>query len=145
MSFSILDKHKAIGWDVDGTLFQHPKSSAMHTYILAHPEKKHVIVTHRSHGWEKVIFRELAAHYKHAPTAADFDAVINVEDEVYENFAISQRSPGGLILPDYSRYIEWKGMMCKQHGLTVLVDDNFPHTKQGCDLHGILLIHPDDL
>ena len=61
-----LDRFNKIAWDFDGTLDGHPKSSLMHEYIIANPEKEHVIVTFRSGGWEKRIFLEMSKHYRNA-------------------------------------------------------------------------------
>jgi hypothetical protein len=111
MSFSILDGHAAIGWDFDNTLIGHAKSQAIHEYIRAHPEKRHVIVT----------FEHARAH----------DAIRIIE--------------GAVLITDVTSYIEWKGEMCRRHGLTVLVDDMRDQVLAGCAKHGIFHIHPDDL
>lgn len=149
MSFDVLLAQPAIGWDFDGTLIDHPASEAMHAFILAHPEKRHVIVTFRTHGMERRIWRELA-QYPGAPRSENFVGILNIEDEAWEahNTHTIQRQIGRLSGPPTKEelyYVEWKGMVCHRHGLTALVDDNIPHTISGCEKHGIILIDPNDL
>lgn len=141
---SILDDHEIIAWDFDGTLWGHEKSELMHAYILAHPTKKHYIITHRSHGEQKLVWIDLE-QYPDAPGPEHFVEMINIPDDKYSRFHMSQRSPGGLILLDYNGYIDWKAEMCLKVGATILVDDNPGHTKAGCIKHGIAFVHPDDL
>jgi hypothetical protein len=58
----------------------HPKSAAIHRYIRAHPEKRHVIVTFRSFGWQHDVWEDLA-QYPDAPPRQTFDGLINMDDE----------------------------------------------------------------
>jgi hypothetical protein len=145
MNFSALDAHDVIAWDFDGTLLGHPRSEAMHAYIASTPDKTHHIVTHRSHKMEKTMWDEMKFHYPNGPSRESFVEVINVPDDVYENFHLSQRSPGGLIMLDYNAYVNWKGEMCHSLGATILVDDNSDHVRPGCIKYAIAYIHPDYL
>ena len=154
MTFALLDQHDAIAWDFDGTLHRHPRSAAMHRYILEHPEKRHVIVTFRSHGMQHDIWALLDGLYgPDAPAKEDFEGVLNISDEMYERFAAQERIRRMRKLAGQSddpphadeiAYVEWKGRICKQHGLTVLVDDKIEHTEDGCLRLGICFINPDD-
>lgn len=146
MSFEILKTHAAIGWDLDGTLIGHDKSRAMREFILATPEKRHVLITFRSHGLVPEIWPDLN---RVGLTIDHFAASIHMTDEMYESEYMSQRpiaSGGrvGLIIPT-QRYLEWKGEVCRDHGCTVLVDDNESNTLSGCRKHGIVYINPDNL
>jgi hypothetical protein len=155
MSFQDLENHDAIAWDFDGTLYRHPKSPAMHRFILDHPSTRHVIVTFRSHGMQHDIWDLLDAAYGAAsPTRDHFESVLNIADEIYERFAEQDRIRRMRKLagqsdapphPDETAYTEWKGRICREHGLTVLVDDKIEHTLEGCEKAGVCFINPDDL
>ena len=158
MSFAILDGHAAIGWDFDNTLIGHWKSAAIHRYIRAHPEKRHVIVTFRSFGWQHDVWEDLA-QYAHAPPRETFDGLIHMDDARFVP-AVPPSGPiveharahdalriiaGQVLITDVASYIEWKGETCHRHGLTVLVDDMRDQVLAGCAKHGICHVHPDDL
>jgi hypothetical protein len=149
MTFPILAQHDAIGWDFDETLARHGNSEAMHAFIKAHPDKRHVIVTFRTHGMQDGVFDELSV-YPNAPGPEAFEAVLNIEDEAWERFSAHrharQRGEIGAALTEAETYyLEWKGAMCRKHGLTVLVDDMVDRVKDGCEKNGIVYINPDDL
>lgn len=143
MSFATLLEHDSIGWDADGTLLDHPRAPAMHEFIRRTPEKRHVIVTFRSHGMERRIWTDL---FRETDLLGrdDFDSVVNMSDEMFEREYLSSRTPAGLFIPT-RRYIEWKGEVCAHLGLTVLVDDATDQVLPGCERYGIIHIHPDDL
>lgn len=159
MSFSILDRHDAIGWDFDGTLIRHTRSEAMHAYILANPHKKHVIVTFRTFGWQDRVWQHLAEIYPRAPARALFQGVVGIEQEKF--FAVeSEDDPrialhrqhdalrtidGKIYITEIEPYVHWKGEVCRQRGLSVLVDDMRDLVLPGCRKHGIDYIHPDEL
>jgi hypothetical protein len=48
MKHPVLDEHAVIAWDMDSTLVNGPNSAFFRSYILAHPEKRHVVITHRT-------------------------------------------------------------------------------------------------
>jgi hypothetical protein len=149
MTFAILEHHNAIGWDFDETLVRHPYSAAMHAYIKTHPEKRHVIVTFRTHGLQNRVFEELAL-YPDAPGPEAFDAVLNIADEAWAKFDAHRSARlRGEIGPELTEaetyYLEWKGATCREHGLTVLVDDMVDRVHEGCKKNGIVYVNPDDL
>lgn len=144
---SLIDGFEGIGWDLDGTLIDHPASSVLHALISKFPQKRHVLITFRTHGLRLRIERDLGA-YPTAPNLAMFEAVHSISDRRWEAFEIArmQRKAGmlsGPLTPDEEYYVEWKGHMCQKLSLPVLVDDNTTHTKPGCERHGIVLLHPD--
>lgn len=149
MSFASLVHHRSIGWDFDGTLFvdhhgkPHPNMVAMHKFILANPQIKHYIVTFRTHGWQNRVFHDLAA-FKSAPPPSAFEGVLNCPDETWEGAQRAKRIPGSLIT-DIESYLDWKGEICAEHGITVLIDDLPDMVQSGCIKHGIVYLHPDDL
>ncbi len=149
MSFDILLSHNAIGWDFDNTLVEHPNSERMHAFINAHPEKRHVIVTFRTHGMVRSIWRELS-FYPDAPRSDQFVGILNIDDAAWEahNRHTMHRHIGrlkGPLTPEETYYVEWKGMICAEHGLTVMVDDRVDHVLEGCRKYGVAFINPDDL
>lgn len=145
MSFSILDEHDVIGWDFDGTLIDHPKAQSMHDYILDHPEKTHIIVTFRSHGMERNIWRDLGRENHRAPGRAAFKDVINMSNKLFEEGYMAQKAVAASIVLPTKEYLEWKGKVCHDLGITVLVDDMPAMVIPGCDRYGVLHLHPNDL
>lgn len=143
MSFAMLDGHETIGWDFDETLILHQKSSAMHEYILAHPEKTHYIVTFRSHGLLRILWPNLR-EYPSAPPKSAFAGVLSIPPEMWSRYTLIEHSAAD-DHPDIVNYVEWKGKTCVQHGITVLVDDDVKRTLEGCTKHGIMHVHPDNL
>jgi hypothetical protein len=143
MSFSTLLEHNATGWDIDGTLLGHPNSRRMADFIRATPEKRHVLVTFRSHELVPRIWVDLFREPTRL-TEKDFSGLVRMQDAMFEREYNMGRSPAGLFIPTQN-YLEWKGKMCNDYGLTVLVDDATDQVRPGCDRYGILHIHPDDL
>lgn len=139
----------AIAWDFDGTLIDHPNSVLMHEFILRHPEKQHHIITFRSHGYQNSIFHELREIYPDAPGRSHFVGVRNIPDRAWEKFSemTTRRLMGrlkGPLTPWEEYYIEWKGMVCGELNLPVLVDDREAQVLPGCERYGIMYLHPDD-
>ena len=139
--------YSAIAWDFDGTLVDHANSVRMHQFILAHPEKRHVIVTFRTHGWEKAVFEEMQQKYPDAPGAACFDSVHNIADAVWMRFAAFQQlrlsgSLTGPLTPWEKYYVEWKGLTCHRLGVPVLIDDDSANVVPGCEKYSIVYVNP---
>jgi hypothetical protein len=130
-----LTAHSAIGWDFDGTLIDHPSSHLMYDFIRATPHKRHIIVTFRSHGTQNAVFNVLDV--VGGPHRTAFEALHNVPDELWEAYTYGLRGGG--------RYLRWKGEVCSQLGLTLLVDDMTAHVVKGCRKFGIEHLHPDNL
>lgn len=146
----VLDAFDAIGWDFDGTLIENENSPVLHAYIRNHPEKRHVILTFRTHGMQNRMFVEMRHLYHDAPGPECFSDIHNISDKAWweADRCFQLRKAGQLRGPltKWERYyIEWKGMMCADLGLPVLVDDNHPHTYTGCERYGIRYIHPNEL
>lgn len=138
---------QAIGWDFDGTLIDHPAARLMHRFIRATPERRHVIITFRTGGMLRDLGRDLR-RYRSAPPMSAFESVHAIDHEAWEQFMMAewQRKAGilkGPITEIEDTYVNWKGQQCRELGVPVLIDDNLPHTKPGCERYGIRLIHPD--
>jgi hypothetical protein len=138
MSFETLMTHDSIGWDVDFTLVGHPRAQAMAEFIRRTPEKRHVLVTFRTHQMARMIWVDLFRESR--LTKDDFSGLLRIADAEFEACCM----PSGLFIPT-PNWLTWKGEVCHDQGLTVLVDDATDQVKRGCDLHDIVLIHPDDL
>jgi hypothetical protein len=146
----VLRGFDAIGWDFDGTLLNHPKSNLMHAFIRAHPAKRHVIVTFRTHGYQNQMFRELRRAYPDAPGPDSFSDVKNISNKAWEEFEryASLRLVNlmdGPLRPWEEYYVEWKGMVCHQLRIPVLIDDLADHVLPGCEKYHIKYLHPDEL
>jgi hypothetical protein len=148
-AFEILKGAPAIGWDFDQTLYLGENDLLMHAFIRATPEKKHYIVTFRSHGLEKQIWNLLIQSYDEPLTPNMFTGVFNVPDSIFAVHHDIQNArilnPGIPRSVHEDRYQHWKAQMCRRHGMTVLVDDMTDDVGPGCALHRIVHIHPADL
>jgi hypothetical protein len=141
----LLSPHVVIGWDVDGTILDHPKARLMHDYIRDHPEKRHIVVTFRSHGWEKVVWDDINEHHEDFPLEPGlFQGILNVPNATYAAYELARKTTLlGMDDPRIVEYLEWKGRMCSENGITVLVDDLTDVVIRGCDRYGVTHVHPD--
>jgi len=148
VAISRLATHLDIAWDFDGTLIGHPASALLHRFIQEHRAIRHVILTFRTHGAERLVWSELAQH-RTAPDRTCFDGVLNIADEIWEEVRARRERLGFVrhLLPcsgTERRYKRWKGWACRRHGLTALVDDMPAAVAAGCRRHGVALFHPKD-
>jgi hypothetical protein len=142
MDFAALAQHAAIGWDIDGTLVDNPAAPALYRFIAAHPEKQHCLVTFRTHGLLRSIERDLAR--SGCKDMSIFDTLLSVPEDMWLQWALqTQRRKDGLLsgklLLAETVYMEWKGFICRQNGLTALVDDDRVNVERGCRRYGIVL------
>lgn len=147
MNFECLDKHDIIGWDIDGTLVGHVRARMMYKYILAHPEKKHYLVTFRSgfmnnNPWPEMVWDDLI-RADSGLFREHFVALVHMTTEEYDENCSGRN--GNIYAGPTDFYKEWKGMHCNLHGITVLVDDNAEHVLSGCKKYGIAYVDPDYL
>ncbi|WP_043838033.1 hypothetical protein [Muricoccus aerilatus] len=144
---ALLAPHRNIGWDFDGTLMGHPNSPLMHDYIRRFPAKRHWIVTFRSHGLEEEVFSLLrGAYYAGAPRRADFVAILSISGWAHYswNRIMTKRRRGwnGAETLTERYWDGWKGRACQKAGITVMIDDDASAVRGGCEVHGIVYIHP---
>jgi len=137
-----LAKHDAIGWDVDGTLVDGRNAVYFRQFIFDNPKKRHCLVTFRTHDLLARLESDLARHG--IRDIAVFEKVLSVPANIWMEWAILQQQrkgnkTGKLLLPE-TAYMEWKGFVCRQEGLTVLVDDDILNTERGCKRYGIALL-----
>jgi hypothetical protein len=142
MDFAALERHATIGWDIDGTLVDNPAAPAFFRFIAEHPDKQHCLVTFRTHGLLRNTARDLAE--AGCTDMTIFTKLLSVPEDIWLQWALQQqrRKDGlltGKLLLAESVYMEWKGFICRTHGLTALVDDDPHNTERGCRRYGIKL------
>jgi len=140
-----LQDHRRVGWDMDGTLFQHQNSEAFADFIRRNPyDQDFYIVTFRSHGIEKEVEPDLATL---GLKLSDFKGILNVPDRIYAEywFAMKHWFTGDTMPEEVDRYLTWKGKICRQNGITILLDDLTSLVEIGCERHSVDMIHPNDL
>ncbi len=124
-----LANFKRIGWDVDDTLIGSRHADEIADYIRNNPlHQQHYIITFRSHGLQDRVFYDLKAN---GLDEIHFVSMSNCPDAIYEGQG--------------EAYREWKGAICAELGIEVLVDDDTENVVAGCNKHGIAHIHPDHL
>lgn len=143
-----LDKFSRIGWDFDETLIEHHNSSNIQEYIKNNPQKKHYIITFRTHYWATQIWEDLAS-FSGGLDQTNFAGVFNMSDKAWEDyqkviFLKKHRMKYGPS-PAEIYYKEWKGLICHQNNIPVLVDDRRNEVILGCEKFGIVYMHPNDL
>jgi len=148
MSFWTLDRHNAIGWDVDGTLVNNPSASRLHNYIRANPQKRHCLVTFRTYDLLDTLEYDLAR--AGIRDISIFDKVLSVPVNTWMQWAIVQqnRKSGktkGKLLGVEIEFMEWKGFICRTEGLTVLVDDDADNVERGCKRFGVEFVNTASL
>ena len=143
----LLQEYKSIGWDFDETLVYHDFSEAMWDYILRNPyDQTHHIVTFRSGGMEKRIFDELKLQGSKLKRR-HFGKVLNIDHLLWSDYTKKAADKTIILLDDPRaiKYLHWKGEVCNEHGIEVLIDDMTDSVISGCEKHGVVHIHPDDL
>lgn len=147
--FQLLANYKKLGWDVDETIIDHPLSAKMWQFIKANPfQQEHYIVTFRSGGMENHIFSDLNNRGSDL-TEKHFAGVLSCPHELWRDHHLLKQTPQKLVasldeIPD-DPYVVWKGMVCANNGIPVLIDDMTHNVIHGCRKHGVMHIHPDDL
>lgn len=146
-TLALLATHMDIGWDFDGTLVGHPAAPLFHDFIRKYRAIRHVIVTFRTHSSERLVWSELA-RYKTAPDRACFEGVLNIPAEAVDELVAARERLGFVrrLLSNSAaeqRCRQWKGEVCRAHGLTALVDDMTALVASGCRRNDIALFHPD--
>lgn len=134
------DPHVRIGIDFDGTLVGHERSVLIQQYIVDHPEKEFHIVTFRTHGMQDKIKIDHDLWSSSKDTGvhidlANFIAVHNISDHMYENHVIVGGDPA---------YWAWKARKCAEIGCTIMIDDMAEWIYEEFSRQGILLVSPDD-
>jgi hypothetical protein len=142
---SVLNNFSSIAWDFDNTLIDNRHDKLFYDFIENTPNKKHVIVTFRTDGWVNSIFQELAQNHA-GLDETDFDGVVTISHKAWvacnqDEYLRKRGRLTGPLTAAEEYYYTWKGKVCSEMGLEVLVDDNMEHTLPGCIKYGIPLIN----
>lgn len=147
--FMDLDGFNSIGWDLDETMIDHPNSGKIQNYIKEHPEKNHYIITFRTHEMVDYIFTDIS-RYPQRLTRKNFKGVFHIEEDAWEKYERMKHLrfnnlKYGPITPEEIYYKTWKGKICKENNIPVLIDDRKDDVIMGCNKYGIEYFHPNDL
>lgn len=147
MHTEILDQHKIIGIDFDGTLIEHPRSKVLQQYIIDHQgDKEFHLITFRTHGMRERISLDLQISTEGTKvplTLAHFTTINAIADAAWEKRILLERQ--GLMDYETGReYFGWKAMTCEKLGCTLMVDDMIDMIGNYCTEKKILCLNPDD-
>ena len=138
-----LDKYQHIGIDFDGTLIDSSKSYIIAKYILNNPNKKYYIITFRTHGMERNIIKDLLQFYGASLGNNINNYITNVFTlpyKDYEDYTVSKvntrLSKEEIVKMQYN-YLHFKGKICSENNIEVLIDDLPNDVIQGCNLYNI--------
>lgn len=143
----LLKDYKSIGWDFDETLAYHDLSEVMWDYIIGNPhDQTHHIITFRSGGMENRMFEELERQGSNL-RRHHFEQVLNIDHKLWVDYTKTAADKKIILLddPEATKYLHWKGEVCSVYGIEVLVDDMTDSVIAGCQKHGVVHIHPDQL
>lgn len=136
-----LEPHQNLAWDFDGTLVQGPNSDLFRTYIAAHPEKRHHVITFRDREWASVIHHELGA------LGLDPKLIVSVEncpEPLHDTFQLSRVAGSCISKAVAARaehgFLRWKGHRARELGCTILVDDMAEWVVTGCQENGVAFL-----
>ena len=128
---------------MDNTLVDSPASVYLNEFIRNNPTIDHYIITFRTHGLVSAIPFDLL---KYGTDISLFKQILSISKEAWvENeVALLKRksNPNMPITREEIYYKTWKGRICSEHNIPVLIDDDEKNTKPGCDMYNIILIDP---
>ncbi len=138
-----------IAWDFDETLVESPASETLQEFIKTHPEIEHYIITARSGSYLVGSMMPELAQYPAKLNASNFTKIITSDHAKHTEYqqARAARKSGqltGPLIPIEIYEFTIKGKLCHELGIPVLVDDNIPRSKMGCDKYGIKMVLPLD-
>ena len=149
MTFEELATFHKIAWDFDKTLVDSKASHFLHSFIKEHPDIEHYIVTFRTHGMVEAMPYDLNK-YKSAPDFSVFKNIFHIDEDAWmkNDICLINRNVGrlkGPLTEPEIYYKTWKGLVCSEHGIPILIDDDIPNTILGCEKYSIKLVDPLDL
>ncbi len=134
----ILERHKRIAWDIDGTLLGGPNSAFFRDYIQTHREHEHHLVTFRNPAVVQDTFRELA---RNGISHAHIASLTNCPPHLWRALASPDDSPNSA---DRDEALGWKGKVASGKRCTILVDDLADYVATGCARHGVEFLDAND-
>lgn len=147
--FDFLDKFERIGWDLDETLIGHHNSGNIQEYIRNTPQKRHYIITFRTHQYVDQIFPDIIQGSYKTLDQTNFAGVFHIPDQAWLDYQkvahLKKHRMKYGPSPAEIYYKEWKGMVCFENDIPVLVDDMTKLVRLGCEKYGIAYMHPNSL
>jgi phosphoglycolate phosphatase-like HAD superfamily hydrolase len=131
-SHPVLDSHKAIAWDIDGTLIDNVNSPFLRDYIRAHRGKRHHVVTHRRVGYGHLTEAMLAGHGLTPGIIAGVHYCPDAYRDAYEH----NGDPELVAL-----FHAWKGAKAAELGCGILIDDVPDLCEAGCIATGVAFLN----
>lgn len=129
----ILDHHRAIAWDWDGTLSGGANSERFRAYIAAHPEKRHHVITFRRRMSARLVWLELRRLGLDPRLIA---SVENCPEPLHDMFMLHAsgevKIPKHLVGRAIHAFQSWKGRRARELECTILVDDMADWVVVGC-------------
>lgn len=129
VKLDILNDYDVIGLDFDKTLVGSPNSAKLIDYILNNREKTYYIITFRTHNKHLEIPKILKNLYKIDLLKENIvKNIINIDNISYNNYKL-----GKFLLETkqlynnqhlIDNYKNWKGKVCKEIGVQIMVDDD---------------------
>ena len=131
-SHPVLDVHRAIAWDIDGTLIDGGSSGFLRAYILAHPGRSHHVVTHRRARYAADTEATLARHGLPREALAGIHYCPDAYRDAYE---------AGGPAESVALFHAWKGATAAALGCGLLVDDAPDMCEAGCRSAGVAFLN----
>jgi hypothetical protein len=123
--FEMLDKFDKIGLDFDKTLVDGYLSKDLVDYILKNKNKEYHIITFRT----GILVDDIPFHLEDVYGIDFFDSgiiksIISIPEYLYRNYMYAKMNKLDKDNIYYREYYNWKGDVCKEMGIEVMVDDN---------------------
>jgi len=144
-----LDKYNIIGIDFDNTLIGNAASDIIANYVIQNPNKKYYIVTFRSHGLESSseISKNCITYLRKDMRRYFIDILAIPYVYVEHKYYADHRK--NISIEDYNEYtynyVHWKGKICSEYNIEVLIDDDIKNVILGCNKYNINLIDTNDI
>lgn len=157
MSFSDLDSHTVIAWDMDRTLIGGPKSLEWRQYLLGRRDAVHHVITFRTgpskipgrehlQTWVDDVSDQLEAHGVPRDRIA---GVHGIPPHIFAAYGMDPRYRADDVHhPEVQKFLseqlelrEWKGKKAHELGATVLIDDMPDMVLLGCLRYGVRFVN----
>ncbi len=120
-----LDKFNKIGLDFDKTLVDGFMSEELVDYILKNKNKEYHIITFRT----GILVDDIPFHLKDVYGIDFFESgiiksIVSIPEYLYSNYSHAKHNNLDKNHIFYQEYYNWKGDVCKDMGIEVMVDDN---------------------
>lgn len=134
-----LKKHQKIGIDLDYTLICSDIDNILKRYIHTHPNKFYYIVTFRTFEDVDNIPHVLKTRGINIKL---FKKILTVPEDIFIDY-INGKENGNMNMT--YEYREWKGKICKENNISVLIDDLPEDVILGCNKYRIKFIDTNEI